>query len=181
MSRIGKKAVSVPGSVKVSLADGNVSIDGPKGSLSISLRPEVSVEWDEGAREVRCTVEDTNDRQSKAYWGMTRALIQNMVVGVTDGYEKSLEIVGVGWNAQVAGQNLKLQLGYASPVVLAIPAGVSVTAEKQSIKVAGPDKQAVGQFAAAVRSTRKPEPYNGKGVKYTDETIKRKQGKQFGA
>lgn len=181
MSRIGKKPISVPGPVKVAVADRDVKVEGPKGSLSITVRPEVNVEWDEGAREVRCSVESTDSRQVRAYWGLTRSLIQNMVLGVTDGYEKALEIVGVGWSAQVTGKDLKLQLGYASPVIMPIPEGVSVTAEKQSIKISGADKQAVGQFAAAVRAKRKPEPYNGKGVKYADEYIQRKQGKQFGS
>ena len=183
MSRIGKKPVSVPKGVKVGVSNGTVKVDGPKGSLSMCVRPEVGVEFDESAAEVRCTIPESSieDRQCRAYWGMTRALIQNMVTGVTDGYEKSLEIVGVGWGAQVQGSQVKLQLGYAKPVLVDIPQGVTVTAEKQIVKITGADKQAVGQLAAAIRSTRKPEPYNGKGVKYTDEVIKRKQGKAFGA
>ncbi len=183
MSRIGKKAVSVPGNVKVAVADGSVKVDGPKGSLSMRLRPEVAVEWDEKAREVRCAIDesDKENRAVRAYWGMTRAMIQNMVMGVTQGYEKTMEIVGVGWQAQLAGKQLKLQLGFASPVMMEVPQGVTVTVEKQLVKISGPDKQAVGQFAAAMRAKRKPEPYNGKGIKYVDEVIRRKQGKQFGS
>ncbi|HZW08688.1 MAG TPA: 50S ribosomal protein L6 [Phycisphaerales bacterium] len=181
MSRIGKKAVSVPGNVKVAVADGSVKVDGPKGSLTINVRPEVNVEWDEKAREVRCAIDDAENRAARAYWGMTRALIQNMVVGVTQGYEKTMEIVGVGWQAQLAGKQLKMQLGFASPVMMDIPPGITVSVEKQIVKINGPDKQAVGQFAAAMRAKRKPEPYNGKGVKYASEVIRRKQGKQFGS
>jgi large subunit ribosomal protein L6 len=183
MSRIGKKAVSIPGNVKVAVGDGSVKVDGPKGSLAINLRPEVRVEWDEKSREVRCAIDesDAENRAARAYWGMTRALIQNMVTGVTQGYEKTMEIVGVGWQAQVAGKQLKLQLGYASPVMMDIPQGIAISVEKQIVKISGPDKQAVGQFAAAMRSKRKPEPYNGKGVKYANEVIRRKQGKQFGS
>lgn len=183
MSRIGKKPVPVPKGVKINLAAGSVSIEGPKGSLSMGVRPEVAVEHDADANEVRCTIPESSldDRASRAYWGMTRALIQNMVVGVTEGYEKTMEIVGVGWGAQVQGQQLKLQLGYASPVMMDIPQGLTINVEKQIVKISGADKQAVGQFAAAMRAARKPEPYNGKGVKYADEILKRKQGKQFGS
>jgi large subunit ribosomal protein L6 len=181
MSRIGKKAVSVPGNVKVAVADGSVKVEGPKGALSINLRPEVQVEWNESAREVRCAITDAESRAARAYWGMTRALIQNMVTGVTQGYEKTMEIVGVGWQAQLAGKQLKMQLGYASPVMMDIPPGITVSVEKQIVKITGADKQAVGQFAAAMRAKRKPEPYNGKGVKYANEVIRRKQGKQFGS
>lgn len=183
MSRIGKKPVPVPKGVKVAVADGSVKVEGPKGTLSMSVRPEVTVEHKADANEVCCTIPESSmdDRASRAYWGMTRALIQNMMVGVTQGYEKTMEIVGVGWGAQVQGQQLRLQLGYASPVMMDIPQGLTINVEKQIVKISGADKQAVGQFASAMRSKRKPEPYNGKGVKYADEIIKRKQGKQFGS
>jgi large subunit ribosomal protein L6 len=104
-----------------------------------------------------------------------------MIDGVTKGYEKTMEVVGVGWTAALAGKQLKMVVGYANPIIMDIPAGLTVTVDKQFVKVAGPDKQSVGQFASAMRQKRKPEPYNGKGIKYTTETIKRKQGKQFGA
>lgn len=184
MSRIGKKPVSIPGGVTVGIAkDRSVKVEGPKGTLSMTHRPEVSVEYDNDAREVCCAIDESNmkDRKVRAYWGLTRSLIQNMVVGVTTGYEKTMEIVGVGWGAQVAGQQLKLQLGYAKPVMMDIPQGLTIDIQKQIVKISGSDKQAVGQFAAAMRSKRKPEPYNGKGVKYADEVIRRKQGKAFGA
>ena len=183
MSRIGKKPVSVPKGVKIVLGDRTVKVEGPKGTLSMGVRPEVSVEFDEAAREVRCTIPEASmtERQHRAYWGLTRSLIQNMVDGVTKGYDKTMEVVGVGWGAQVQGNQLRLQLGYASPVMMTIPAGLQITVEKQIVKIHGADKQAVGHFAAAMRAKRKPEPYKGKGVKYADEIIKRKQGKQFGS
>jgi len=183
MSRIGKKPVSVPSGVKVGIAGGSVRVEGPRGALSMSHRPEVTVVFDEAAREVRCTIPEAalEQRQVRAYWGLTRSLIQNMVDGVTKGYEKTMEIVGVGWGAQVQGSQLRLQLGYASPVMMDIPQGLNIAVEKQIVKISGADKQAVGHFAAAMRSKRKPEPYNGKGVKYANEVIKRKQGKQFGS
>jgi large subunit ribosomal protein L6 len=183
MSRIGKKPVSVPSGVKVGIVDRAVKVEGPKGTLSMTHRPEVSVAFNEDSREVCCGIAeaDMGTRQIKAYWGLTRSLIQNMVIGVTDGYAKTMEIVGVGWGAQVVGQQLKLQLGYADPVMMNIPEGVNIDIQKQIVKISGADKQAVGHFAAAMRSKRKPEPYNGKGVKYADEVIRRKQGKQFGA
>jgi large subunit ribosomal protein L6 len=114
-------------------------------------------------------------------WGTTRALIASAVLGVTKGYEKTMEVVGVGWQASVTGDKLKLIVGFANPIMLDIPKGVKVTVDKQFVKVAGPDKQAVGMFASNMRASRKPEPYNGKGVKYTTEVIKKKAGKAFGS
>ncbi len=183
MSRIGKQPVAVPKGVKVTVSDGVVSVEGPKGKLSIKRPAEVSVRIDEGAGRVVCEIDPVHaeDRQVRADWGSTRAHIQNMVDGVSKGYEKTMEIVGVGWQATLAGREVRLQLGFANPVVMPIPQGLTVTVDKQIVKIAGPDKQAVGQFAAAMRAKRKPEPYNGKGIKYSDETIRRKQGKQFGA
>ena len=183
MSRVGKKPVAVPGGVKVNINDRLVKVEGSKGSLSFQHRPEISVTWDEGAKQLGVDLADgvpATNRQAKALWGTTRSLLSNMVEGVSKGFEKKLEIVGVGWNAQSAGKTLKLQVGYANTVELPIPDGVAVAVEKQSITLSGADKQAVGQFAAVVRSVRKPEPYNGKGVRYADEVIRRKQGKQFG-
>lgn len=183
MSRIGKKPIAVPANVKVTVASGKVTVEGPKGSLSIVARPEVKVAWNQDEKSLAVTIDekDRSNRFVRAYWGLTRSLLSNMVKGVTEGFSKTLEIVGVGWSAQLAGSQLKLQLGYAAPVLVDIPATVKVSVEKQIVKIEGPDKQAVGQFAAVVRSKRKPEPYNGKGVKYIDEVIRRKEGKKFGA
>lgn len=183
MSRIGKKKVTMPKGVKFNISGRTMTIEGPKGSLSYEHRPEVSVTWDDDSKSVAFDIDqkDMANRKIRAYWGLTRALVQNMVDGVEKGYEKKLEIVGVGWNASVAGNKLKMQVGYANPVEFEIPAGLNVSAEKQNVTVAGPDKQQVGQFAAQVRSSRPPEPYNGKGVKYADEVIRRKEGKKAGA
>jgi large subunit ribosomal protein L6 len=183
MSRIGKQPVAVPAGVKVTISGGTVTIAGPLGTLHLTPHPAVKVVWNESEKSIVSTIEEKqkNDAEVKANWGTTRALIRNMIEGVTKGYEKSLEVVGVGWTAAVAGKQLKLVVGYANPILVPIPEGVKVVVEKQFIKISGADKQAVGELAAEVRSKRKPEPYNGKGIKYTDEVIKRKQGKQFGA
>lgn len=182
MSRIGKKSISVPKGVKFSVSGGVVTVEGPKGTLAYEHRPEVNVAWDENEKSVSFTIDDQNadNRTVRAYWGMTRALVQNMVVGVSEGYERKLEIVGVGWNATMAGPKLKLQVGYANPVEFEVPQGLTVSADKQNVTISGPSKQLVGQFAAQVRACRPPEPYNGKGVKYSDEVIRRKEGKKAG-
>ncbi len=183
MSRIGKQPVTVPAGVKVTIAGKKITIGGSVGTLSINAPEAVTVKWNETEKSIVVSIDPKNidNAQIKADWGTTRALIKNMIAGVTKGYEKSLEIVGVGWTASLAGKNLKLVVGYANPIVMAIPDGVKVAVDKQIVKVSGPDKQAVGHFAATMRAHRKPEPYNGKGIKFTDEVIKKKQGKQFGA
>ncbi|MCC6427514.1 MAG: 50S ribosomal protein L6 [Phycisphaerales bacterium] len=188
MSRIGKQPVAVPAGVKVSVKDGLVSVEGPKGKLSYQTRPEVKVTWTESEKAIKCEVDADRkgDRLVRALWGTTRANIRNMIDGVTKGYEKNLQVVGTGWSAAVMGKKLKLTVGFANSIMVNIPDGITVAVDKAAgettpIKVSGPDKQMVGQFASAVRSKRKPEPYNGKGIKYTEEVIKRKQGKQFGS
>lgn len=183
MSRIGKKPVAVPAGVKVAIKDRVVNIEGPKGKLSMTHRPDVKVAWDESEKAIKCTVDvaRAEELDLNKYWGTTRALIANMIEGVTKGYEKSMEVVGVGWTAVLAGKKLKLSVGFANTIMLDVPPSLSVTVDKQIVKISGPDKQVVGQFASSMRSLRKPEPYNGKGIKYLEEVIKRKQGKQFGA
>jgi len=180
MSRIGKQPVVVPGGVSVeSPQSGQVRVKGPKGELELALRPEVSVRVDGSQVLVE---RGGDDRASRAYHGMTRALIANMVEGVTKGYEKTLDIIGVGWNASVAGGKIVLNVGFCNPVEIAIPAGVQVNCPSNTqIVVSGPDKQAVGQLAAMVRSARPPEPYKGKGVRYKDEYVRQKAGKSFGS
>ncbi|MCA9289982.1 MAG: 50S ribosomal protein L6 [Phycisphaerales bacterium] len=181
MSRVGKKPISVPGGVKIAHDERTrtVSVEGPKGKLSFSYRPEVDVAWDESDKTITCTLPEARmtDRQSRAYWGTTRSRISNLVSGVTEGYSKKLEVIGVGWNAKIKGKALELNVGYCHPVLLPFPAGVEAVVEGAAITISGPDKQAVGQYAAVVRSKRPPEPYNGKGIKYSDEIIIRKQGK----
>lgn len=183
MSRIGKKPISVPGNVKVNLSGQSISVEGPKGTLSYDFRPEVDVSYDDGDKSISVSMDEAliaKKRSNGAYWGTTRSLINNMIDGVTKGYEKKLQVVGVGWTASVNGNKLALKVGYANVIEMPIPAGLNVTAEKQIITVTGADKQAVGHFAASTRAKRKPEPYNGKGIKYLDEVIQRKQGKAFG-
>jgi len=183
MSRIGKKPVPVPANTKFSVKDRVVSIQGPGGTLTLKHPETVKVKLDDATKEINVAIEekDVENRQAKADWGSTRAHIQNMIVGVTTGYERNLEVVGVGWVPSLVGGKLKLVVGFANPIMMDIPKGVTVTVDKQFVKVKGADKQAVGQFASTMRANRKPEPYNGKGIKFVEEVIKRKQGKTFGA
>ncbi|RMH30147.1 MAG: 50S ribosomal protein L6 [Planctomycetota bacterium] len=183
MSRIGKQPVEVPSKVKVTIGDGAVTAESGGKTLSVAVRPEIAVRWDESEKRllVAPAAGLENDRQARALWGTTRALIQNMITGLTAGYQKKLEVNGVGWTAAVAGPELELKVGYANAIRVPIPPGLSVAVERNIITVTGADKQAVGEFAATVRAKRKPEPYKGKGVKYLDEVIRRKSGKKFGA
>ncbi|MCA9278492.1 MAG: 50S ribosomal protein L6 [Phycisphaeraceae bacterium] len=186
MSRIGKKPIGIPAKVTVAVADGSVKIDGPNGSLSAPVRSNISVEVDDGAKTVTVSLDEASmgDRFSRAMWGTTRATIQNMITGVTAGFQKIVEVNGVGYGAEVQGNKLKVTAGYANPHMKVIPDGVKVDVEKGSVTkvvVKGPDKQKVGQFAAEVRSVRTTNPYTGKGISYSGERIRRKQGKKFGA
>jgi large subunit ribosomal protein L6 len=185
MSRIGKKAITVPSGVTVSIdpASRTVSIEGSKGKLSVVHRPEVTVEWlaDEKSIVCRPTEAALEAGNCKAYWGLTRALINNMVEGVCKGYTKKLQIVGVGYSAKVIGPKISLKLGFANEIILQIPQGVECLVDRDVVTITGPDKQKVGEMAAKIRNSRKPEPYNGKGVRYLGEVIRRKQGKAFGA
>ncbi|GIW85775.1 MAG: 50S ribosomal protein L6 [Isosphaeraceae bacterium] len=182
MSRIGRKPVSVPANVKVALADSTIHVEGPKGKLSFQYRPEMTVRYDETARQIRVERPD-DERLNRALHGLTRSLIANMVQGVTEGYTRKLEVVGVGYQAQLKGAGkLALQVGYSNQVVLEAPEGVTVTVpDPTHITVSGPDKQKVGQFAALIRKVRPPEPYKGKGIRYEGEAVRRKAGKAFGA
>ncbi len=177
MSRVGKKPVPV-GSAKVTVNGREVTVESSKARLSITHRPEVTVRVDEENKQV---VVERNSESTKAsaMHGLTRALIANMIQGVTEGFTRELEITGVGWNAQLQGKRLNLNVGYADTRVLDVPDSVTVDVQQNRIKVSGADKQAVGQFAAQVRAQRPPEPYNGKGIKYSDEVITRKEGKAF--
>lgn len=177
MSRIGKKPVPILDGVNVSVQGRTVLVEGPKGKLQWDHRPEVTVRMDESGRNV--VVERLQEnRESRAYHGLTRALINNMIVGVKNGYEKRLEIVGVGYLAAVQGKTLQLRVGFANELQKEIPPGLQVTCPDQThVVVQGCDKQQVGEFAAEVRALRKPEPYKGKGVRYQGEHVKIKPGK----
>jgi large subunit ribosomal protein L6 len=182
MSRIGRKPVVVPANVRVSVADSTIEVEGPKGKLSWSFRREIGVRYDAAGKQLLIERPD-DERQSRALHGLTRSLIANMVEGVTNGYTKKLEIVGVGYQAQLKKANtVALQVGYANQVVLEAPPGVNVVVpDATHITISGPDKQAVGQFAAVIRKVRPPEPYKGKGIRYEGEVVRRKAGKAFGS
>lgn len=179
MSRNGKKPVEIAKGVTVKINGEEVAVSGPKGNLSFNTKPEVKVSLSEDGKEV--SVERASEtRFARAMHGTTRSLIQNMIVGVTEGYSKSLKIVGVGWSANLAGNKVELNVGYADTRVVEVPQGITAEVKNQDIKISGVDKQLVGQIAAKIREHRKPEPYNGKGIMYTDEKVLRKQGKAFG-
>lgn len=177
MSRIGNKPVAVPAGVKVAVSAAEIAVEGPLGKLRWSFRPGLSFAFDEQARQI--TVARASDsREDRALHGLGRAMAQNMVEGVTKGYEKKLEIVGVGYLAAIQQNVLQLRVGYANEVQKPIPAGLAVTCPDQThIVVKGCDKQQVGQFAAEIRAVRKPEPYKGKGIRYDGEVVRRKAGK----
>jgi large subunit ribosomal protein L6 len=177
MSRIGKKPVQLPDGVKLQISDHTITVEGPLGKLQWEHRPEVDVACDPASKTVSVSRRD-DQRQSRALHGLTRALIQNMVVGVTTGYEKRLEIHGVGYLAAVQGRQLQLRVGLANEIHVEIPQGLNVACpDQQHVVIRGIDKQLVGQFAAEVRARRKPEPYKGKGIRYYGEQVRRKQGK----
>lgn len=176
MSRIGKKAVAIPSGVTASIDAGELSVKGPKGTLALTLADDIAYEVQEGEISVKPA---NGTRQARAFWGMQRTLVQNLVTGVTDGFTKVLEITGVGYRANAQGKMLKLQLGYSHDVDFAIPEGIEIkTPDNTTIEISGIDKQQVGQVAAEIRRWRKPEPYKGKGIKYRGEYIFRKEGKK---
>ena len=176
MSRIGRMPIAIPDGVTVTIAENNkVTVKGPKGTLERVLPDELKIEQKDGQIEIT----RPNDlKRIKALHGLTRSLINNMVIGVTDGFEKKLEVNGVGYRAQKQGKKLVLSLGYSHPVEMEDPEGIETTLDGQNlIIVKGIDKEKVGQFAAEIRDKRRPEPYKGKGIKYADEHIRRKVGK----
>ena len=176
MSRIGKKSVAVPKGVTANVNGQSVTVKGPKGELSFLAGDDVHVKFADG----KIAIEPGSDtKRARSAWGMSRTMVSNLMKGVTDGFERRLEITGVGYRAAVSGKNLQLNLGYSHDVVFPIPAGIKIECPKPTeIVVTGADKQKVGQVAAEIREFRKPEPYKGKGVKYSDEFIFRKEGKK---
>lgn len=176
MSRIGKKAVPIPAGVTADIAGGQLSVKGPKGTLSLRLADEIRYEIADGAVSV-APVNDT--KRARSFWGMQRTLVQNLMTGVTTGFTKKLLITGVGYRAAAQGRNLRLQLGYSHDVNIDVPEGIDVkTPDATTVEISGADKQRVGQLAAEIRRWRKPEPYKGKGIKYDGEFIFRKEGKK---
>ncbi len=175
MSRVGKKPIVIPDGVTVTVDGQHVAVKGPKGELSQTVLPMVTVTVADGQATVM--VADTTDQQQVAYWGLFRKLVANMVEGVTDGFEKKLEVNGVGYKVALQGNGLLLNLGYSHPIEFPLPDGISANVEGNVITISGIDKALVGEVAANIRKLRKPEPYKGKGIKYSDEQIRRKAGK----
>lgn len=175
MSRVGKKPLQIPSGVDVKIEGQTVTVKGPKGTLSLALHPHVSAKVAEGSLTV--DVKDHELVKDRALWGLFRRLIENMVTGVTKGFEKKLEIIGVGFRAAAQGKVLKLEVGFSHDVDFPVPEGITVTVDKNIITITGIDRHLVGQTAAQIRAIKKPEPYKGKGIKYVDEVIKRKAGK----
>ncbi|VVT15513.1 50S ribosomal subunit protein L6 [Sphingomonas sp. EC-HK361] len=176
MSRIGKKPVTVPSGVTATIEGKQLSVKGPKGTLNLALRDEITYTLEDGGISVQPANET---KQARAFWGMQRTMVQNLVTGVTDGFTKKLLITGVGYRAAAQGRKLKLQLGYSHDVDIEIPEGLEVkTPDQTTVEISGADKQKVGQLAAEIRRWRKPEPYKGKGIKYDGEYIFRKEGKK---
>ena len=174
MSRVGKQPIALPDGVTAKIDAGTVSVNGPKGSLSFDIRQGVKVVQEDKNIVVSC---GSNDRQAKANWGTTRAIINNMVQGVASGFSKTLELNGVGFTAKMSGNKITLAVGLSHDVDVEVPQGLNVKVAKQQIDIEGPDKHAVGQFAAKVRKIQPPEPYLGKGIRYKGENVRRKAGK----
>lgn len=175
MSRIGKKPIEIPSGTEVRIEGKTVLIKGPKGELKKEFRPEVSIELVDGMLKVSLLKETLI---TKALWGLTRALLANMVKGVTEGYEKKLQLEGIGYRAQIEGDSLIMQLGFSHPVKIIKPESLSFTVEKNIITIQGADKELVGQYAAKIRKVKPPEPYKGTGVRYVGEIVKKKPGKK---
>ncbi|MBU0597949.1 50S ribosomal protein L6 [Patescibacteria group bacterium] len=175
MARIGKKPVSIPADVEVKINNQFISVKGPKGSLERNFHHRTIFE--QKGDEIHVSVRKPNEKRSREIWGTTRVLLANMVLGVTKGFEKKLEINGVGFRASITGKKLVLNVGFSHSVEFIIPENIEAKVEKNIISVAGIDKQVVGEVAAQIREIKKPEPYKGKGIKYVDEVIRRKAGK----
>lgn len=175
MSRIGKKPIEIPAGIEVKLEGNTVTVKGAKGELSREFRPEVKIEIKDN---IITTSISSEEKLSKALWGLTRVLISNMIIGVSEGFEKKLEIQGVGYKAEIQGEKINLSMGYSHPVILDIPKGLTTIVEKNIITITGINKEDVGQFAANIRKVRKPEPYKGKGIRYVGEYVRRKVGKK---
>ncbi|MBI2050452.1 MAG: 50S ribosomal protein L6 [Parcubacteria group bacterium] len=175
MSRIGKQPIVLPPGVTSALHRDSVTVAGPRGTLSVALPPKAKVEEREGALHV--SVPNPEDGRQAAFWGLARSLVANAVTGVTDGYEKKLEVNGIGFKVQLKGNLLVLNVGFSHPVEFEIPEGIQARVEGNAITLSGIHKELLGETAASIRKIKKPEPYKGKGIKYADEVIRRKEGK----
>ncbi|MFZ2632973.1 MAG: 50S ribosomal protein L6 [Desulfosalsimonadaceae bacterium] len=174
MSRVGKKPIGIPEKVKITFSDNVLSVQGEKGTLTRTIHPDVRLNIDNAFLTVSI---DLMDKKTRSLWGMTRALISNMVTGVSKGFERDLEINGIGYRAELKGSNIEFNLGYSHPIDFPLPEGISAKIDKNIIKLMGVDKELLGYTASTMRALRPPEPYKGKGVKYAEEHIQRKAGK----
>ncbi|MFP4193904.1 MAG: 50S ribosomal protein L6 [Desulfosalsimonas sp.] len=174
MSRVGKKPIPVPEKTKVTYNQGVLTAEGPKGTLTRKIHPTVKLDISDDRVEVKV---DRNDKSTKALWGTTRAQVANMITGVSSGFERVLEINGIGYRAEMKGRNIELHLGYSHPISFELPEGIDAAVDRASIRLSGIDKELVGFTASTIRRMRPPEPYKGKGVKYAEEQIQRKAGK----
>ncbi len=175
MSRIGKKPILIPENVEIKIEGQNIIVKGPRGELQREIRPEIKLEVE---KDKILVVPQKKTKETKAFWGMTRALVFNMIKGVVEGYEKKLQLEGVGYKANLEGEELVLQVGFSHPVKIEKPEGVNFSVEKNIIIVSGINKELVGQIAAKIRKVRPPEPYKGKGIRYVGEEVRRKAGKK---
>lgn len=181
MSKIGKKPIAIPQGVEIKISGNKLEVKGPKGSLTLDVHPEAKIEVKDSDIIVSRKEGSDKSKTAGAVWGLTRSLVNNMVLGVTEGYEKKLELQGVGYRINVSGDKIVMALGFSHPVEAKVPQGLSAKMEENNILViSGIDKQAVGQFAAQVRSLKKVEPYKGKGFRYVGEKVRRKVGKKAG-
>jgi len=178
MSRVGKKPIIIPEGVEIKIDGQKVTVKGPKGEISREFRPEIKIEMKDDEILVSPQREREKLKEIRALWGLTRMLIFNMVEGVTSGFEKKLEIEGIGFKAETSGEEFVLYVGFSHPVKLKIPEGIKISVEKNVIVVSGIDKELVGQFSAIIRKTKPVEPYKGKGIKYAGEIVRRKVGKK---
>jgi len=176
MSRVGSKEINIPESVKINLQDKSISAEGPMGQLKTKIHDGIQIDIEGSLIKVK---PKSDDKSLLAFWGLQRNIVNNLILGVSEGFTKKLEMNGVGYRASLKGKTLELMLGYSHPIQYDIPENISITVDKQNnIEVKGPDKQLVGQTAAEIRAFRGPEPYKGKGIKYADEYINRKEGKK---
>jgi large subunit ribosomal protein L6 len=177
MSRIGKMPIIIPAGVETTIAEDEITIKGPKGSLKVKIPEGVKLEKNAESNALVVEIANREDGKQRALWGLIRQLVANAVLGVQNAYTKSMEFVGVGFRVEVQGNAIKMEVGFSHPVIFQLPEGISASVEKNVLTISGIDKQQVGEISAQIRKIRPPEPYKGKGIKYTDEVIRRKAGK----